>query len=67
MGVMGTLLVLKGSSLAGSLLEGLFSFSKKKAICTRAEERTTPCYLAVITYFQKGPRRFSVERRIEHL
>lgn len=32
MGVMGTLLVLKGSSLAGSLLEGLFSFSKKKAI-----------------------------------
>lgn len=57
MGVTGTLLVWKSSSLAGSLLGGLFSFSKKKAICTGTEGRTTPCHLAIITYFQKGPRR----------
>lgn len=54
-GVAGTLHVLKRSSLVGSLLGGLFSFSKKKAICIRTEERTPPCYLAVLLTSRKVP------------
>ena len=41
MGVTGTLRVWKRSSLVGSLLGGLFSFSKKNAICTRTGENAS--------------------------
>lgn len=49
-----TLRVGKMSSRVGSLLGGLFSFSKKTAICTRTEERTPPCYLAVLLTSRKA-------------
>ena len=50
----GTLHVWKRSSRVGSLLGGLFSFSKKTAICTRTGERTPPCYLAVLLTSKKA-------------
>lgn len=61
MGVAGMMCVLKRSSLVSSLPGGSFSFSKKKAICTRTEERMPPI-LSWTAYFQKSLR-FSVERK----
>lgn len=46
--VTGTVQVWKRSSLVSFLLGGLFSFSNKKAICSRTEERMPPSYLIVL-------------------
>lgn len=52
--VTGTLQVWKRSSLVSFLLGGLFSFSNKKAICSRTEERMPPSYLTVLLTSRKA-------------